>query len=453
MATASLLSGGIFSVQRSFYPDNPDVVQAVGWVNAVPATISRYARPKSISIVSTEPVQFIYRMLPGNEKERTATTYEPLGEPKSGIELRMVRVQLTKGAKDERNTHTFTPRQFRVVGRKPGTDIYEQFAPIAIQQEDAAQATNRHLRFIRDRGSDWPIIDETYVPRGDDDQVELVFELPKGFEPSYLEYKRGARAALSFDAAAPGRESTAPSKRSDARPSAAPKDEKRPGAEPAPSGTAPAPSTPPSTGSSGSVPDSGRGGNIRRVTTQAGKSFFGEQMPMELKAYKRISDTEITRGKLVNGHLVGEVNAQSAGGDAAVTKFDVPEGKRLLHLNTGFLQARSGLGRAVSQAVAVAQNYTVMADRGNSYPLVGKYAIADVAGTRVIEVQYGSEERGMTGASLGAFNRIKDDHLKGDYQFVLLFLVEPGARIISFSTGGDATRADDLKGENLVAPK
>ncbi|MEK7756845.1 MAG: hypothetical protein AAB385_06500, partial [Planctomycetota bacterium] len=213
--------------------------------------------------------------------------------------------------------------------------------------------------------------------------------------------------------------------------------------------------TTPSTGSSGSVPDSGRGGNIRRMTTQAGKSFFGDQLPKEckeLKAYRQIGDTEITRGKLVNGHLVGEVNAQASGGDAAVTKFEVPEGKRLLHLNTGFLQARSGLGRAISFAVAVAQNYTVIADRGNSYPLVGKYAIADVAGTRVIEVQYGSEERGMIGASLGAFNRIKDDHLKGDYQLVLLFLVDPGARIISFSTGGDATRADDLKGENLVAP-
>ena len=75
-----------------------------------------------------------------------------------------------------------------------------------------------------------------------------------------------------------------------------------------------------------------------------------------------------------------------------------------------------------------------------------------LGGTRVIEVQYGSEERGTTGASLGAFNRIKDEHLKGDYQLVLLFLVDPGARIVSFSTGGDSTRADDLKGENLVAP-
>ena len=452
MATASLLSSGILSGQHSFYPDNPDVVQAVGWVNAVPATVSRYAKPKTISVVSTEPVQSVFQIIPGNEKERTPTTYKVIeGVPKGDSELRMVRVQLQAGAKDEHKTHTFTPRQIRVVGRMPD-DTFKQFTPIAIQQEDATQPTNRHIRFIRDRGVDWPIIDETFVPRGDDDQVELVFELPKGFEPSYVEYKRGARAALSFDATMQGRETTGRSKRTDASPSAALKDEKRGGRESATSETASAPSTTPTSGTSGSVPDSGRGGNIRRMTTQAGKSKWGDELPVELKAYRQIGDTEITRGKLVNGHLVGEVNAQSAGGDPAVTKFEVPEGKRLLQLNTGFLQARSGLGRAVSQAIAVAQNYTVIADRGNTYPLVGKYAIADVSGTRVIEVQYGTEERGMIGASLGAFNRIKDDHLKGDYQLVLLFLVDPGVRITSFSTGGDATRRDDLTSENLVAP-
>lgn len=451
MATASLLSGGIFSGQRSFYPDNPDVVQAVGWVNAVPATVSRYAKPKSISIVSTEPVQFIYRMIPGNEKDRTPTTYEPMGEPKSGIELRMVRVQLTKAAKDERNTHTFTPRQFRVVGRMPRSDIYKQFAPVAIQQEDATQTTNRHIRFIKERGSEWPVIDETYVPRGDDDQVELVFELPKEFEPSYLEYKRGARAALSFDAAPPEREKTPSSKGTDARPSAAPKDEKRPGGESVPSGTASAPSTPPSTGSSGSAPESGRGGNIRRMTTQAGKSSFGNRMPMEMKAYRQLQNAEISRGALTDGHLVGEVDQQASGTNDAVTKFAVPEDKRLLQLNTGFLQARSGLGRAISFAVGTVQNFFVTAEGGNRYQMVGKYAIAEVNGTKIIEVQYFSNQAGSIGG-VGKFDKIKDADLKGDYQLVLLFLVDPGARITAFSTGGDATRADDLKSENLVAP-
>lgn len=451
MATASFLSGGIFSGKHSFYPDNPDVVQAVGWVNAVPATVSRYAKPKSISIVDTDPVQSIYRMVKGNEKDKTPATYELLDNvPKSGMELRMVRVQLTNAAKDERQTHTFTPRQLRVVGRMPGSDIYLQFAPIAIQQEDATQMTNRHIRLIKDRGSEWPVLDEPITPRGGDNQVEIVFELPKGFEPRYLEYKRGARAALSFDASAAGREAPPPSKRTTESPTPAPKDEKRPAAEPGRSGTAPAPST--TTESSGNAPDSGRGGNVRRVTTQAGKSKWGDELPMELKAYRQIGDTEISREKLVNGHLVGEVDQQTSGTESPVTKFAVPEDKRLLHLNTGFLKARSGLGRAVSFAVGTAQNYFVTAEGGNRYSLVGKYAIATVNGTRMIEVQYASEERGSIGGDLGPFSRIKDNDLKGDYQLVMLFHVDPGARIVSFSTGGDATRSDDLTSEDLAAP-
>ncbi len=426
LATASFLSGGIFSGERLFYRDHPDFVQAVGWVNAVPAMVSRYAKPKSIAVVATEPVQLVYKMSPGSEKDRTPATYEDITAPKDR-ELRMIRVHLQAGARDERKSHLFTARQFRVVGRMPGSDIHAQFAPVAIQQEDATQPTNRHIRLIRERGSDWPVIDETVSPRGDDDRVELVFELPKGFEPSFLEYKRGARAPLSFGGAAAPRDTDAP-KRGEAAGSATP-------------------STP-----SGNVPDSGRGGNVRRSTTQAGKSTFGDQLPMEMKAYRRIGDTEVTRNKLANGHLVGEVDQQGSGTDPPLSKFEVPEDKRLLQLHTSFLEARSGLGRALSRAVAVAQNYTVVDDRGGTYPLSGKYAIATVGGTRVVEVQYASEEQGSMGGSLGAFDRIKDDDLKGDYQLVMLFLVNPGAKIVAFSTGGDATRRDDLTGENLTAP-
>ena len=54
---------------------------------------------------------------------------------------------------------------------------------------------------------------------------------------------------------------------------------------------------------------------------------------------------------------------------------------------------------------------------------------------------------------MGQFERIKERDLKGDYLLVLLFLVDPGVQITAFSTGGEATRKDDLSTENLVAPK
>jgi len=172
---------------------------------------------------------------------------------------------------------------------------------------------------------------------------------------------------------------------------------------------------------------------------------------MEMREYQKLKNVEINRGALADGHLVGEVDQQASGTDNAVTKFAVPEDKRLLQLNIGFLQARSGLGRAVSFAVGTVQNYFVTDQNSNPYQMVGKYATATVNGTKMIEVQYFSNQAGSIGG-VGAFSRIKDDDLKGDYQLVLLFLVDPGIRITSFSTGGDATRADDLKGENLIAP-
>ncbi|MCH8148063.1 MAG: hypothetical protein IH987_08745, partial [Planctomycetes bacterium] len=99
----------------------------------------------------------------------------------------------------------------------------------------------------------------------------------------------------------------------------------------------------------------------------------------------------------------------------------------------------------------VVQNYFVEDDNGNRSAMIGKYAIANVNDKRIIEVQYFPEQAGTIGG-LGQFKQIKDRHLKKDYELVLLFLVEPGATIMSFSAGGSAQRRDNLSGENLVAP-
>ena len=105
----------------------------------------------------------------------------------------------------------------------------------------------------------------------------------------------------------------------------------------------------------------------------------------------------------------------------------------------------------LDHAARTVQNYLVEDAGGKRYKVIGKYAIADVDGQQTIEVQYFPEPAGTIGG-LGAFSKIDETKLQGDYEFVLLFLVDPGARITSFSTGGDASRADDLSGENLVAP-
>lgn len=154
---------------------------------------------------------------------------------------------------------------------------------------------------------------------------------------------------------------------------------------------------------------------------------------------------------MVSGHLVGNVSDQKDGTDRRITKFSVPPDKRLLQLSTTKLQARSGLGRIFTQTIATIQNYYVEDDRGRQYKIVGKYAMATVNGQQVVEVQYFSEATGSLGG-LGKFDRIKEKNLGPDDTFIMMFHVDPGARITVFSTGGSSTREDDLTAENLVAP-
>jgi hypothetical protein len=115
----------------------------------------------------------------------------------------------------------------------------------------------------------------------------------------------------------------------------------------------------------------------------------------------------------------------------------------------GALRAGSLYGRAVTQAIATAQNFTV---EGRTYKIVGKYVIARVGDEDVMEIQYFPEESGSIGG-LSRFREANESNLTNDDLVVFLFLVEPGARITYFSTGGSSMRRDDLEADNLVAPQ
>jgi hypothetical protein len=449
---ASMVGGGVFSGDGALAERYPDFVEAHAWVNAVPPEVSRFAPPNSIAIVRTEAVPFVYREAvgrPGTVQVEGEGAFEAIA-PKKGHVFRMIRVRLKNEARDKGQSHTFTLRQFRLVGRPGPAQPEEQFHAIALPPDvkpGASTAVNRHIRFKKISGVDWPIIDKPLGPpqqsesdgrASRDPEVEVVFELPERFAPSYLEYKRGARAAVSFDAKAQP-------------PPAAPEPEEAPVDEVPPDLETGA--VAPSERGADAAQTPSSGGTIRRYTPRKGQSHFGDDMPMPLRSYRKLKSAAVQRGALLEGHLVGYVDEQESGKDEAVSRFQVPEDKRLLQLNVGYLQARSGLGRAISFAVATLQNYTVEDDKGAQYKIIGKYIIADVEGRQVIEVEYfGDAPVGSIGG-LGPFEKIKESNLKGEYELVFLFLVEPGARITSFSTGGPATRRDDLSQENLVAPE
>ncbi len=431
----TMMSAGIFGSDSSLYMAHPDLVQESAWTNAVPASVSRYAPPGSISVVGTELLPVMYRVVPAPDPKNNPPTYESL-DPTAGNEFRLVKVKLSERAKDERKAHLFSLRQFRLAGRKPGSAAMVEMHAIGIEQEQN-DPTQHYIRYKKGR-TDLPVVDNVYSPKGSD-TVEVVFEVPKNFQPTHISYKRGASAPVSFAAAGEGDAGRRTEKE---KPEAA-------GATAA----APPPAAPtaPARGSRETGTGNGRAGNIRGVTTKVGRSFFGDELPVELKDY-RGSNIEHRGATLASGSLVAELDKQAEGKNDPIRKLAVPDDKRLLQLNMSKLQSQSGLGRILSQVVTTIQNYSVMDAAGNRYEVVGKYAIAKVGGTELLELEYFGGAEGGAGR-MRPFDRIKEADLKGEYSLVLLFLVQPEAHIVAFSSGGDATRADDLKDENLIAPK
>jgi hypothetical protein len=198
---------------------------------------------------------------------------------------------------------------------------------------------------------------------------------------------------------------------------------------------------------------SGRSGD--RVSgarpTQA-RSFFGDQLPLPLSQYTRASTegAEVAAGVLKTGHMIASLDEQGGTGtQPPASRFEVPQDKRLLQLNVRQLQAGSTYGRALSFAVRTIRNYLVTDEQGEKYELIGQYAIANVDGEQVIEIQYFPQQIGSMGRGVGEFQRIKERHLnRRDTTLVYLFLINPGRQVIEFSTGRGGT---NLRNEHLVA--
>ena len=460
---ASMLSSGVFGSGKDPHKDGPDLLENIAWVGSVHPEVSRFAPPNSIAVLGAKPVESVFKLTPGNERRGTVTKLEAQ-PPVSGHKFHAVRIKLRNPARDKYKSHIFSLRQFRVVGLRSGSS--EQYHPAAIRFEQGAKENGYHIASIISGSLVTPVTEKIYQPVDQKAEVEIVFETPSDFKPIFLEYKREARATLAFDDlgvfAGEASATPAPTARQAGSTGETGLPGERLAAVPAPAAGA-TPTAPARTsgrrsrrgsrrsGATSTQPAPRRGGNIRGITSTPGASRFGEELPMTLTSYQRLKNADLKRGAIVAGHLVGNVGDQADGKDRPISKFSVPEDKRLLQLSTIKLQARSGIGRIFTQVISTVQNYYVEDDRGRQYKIVGKYAIANVNGQQVFEVQYFSELAGAMGG-LGKFSRIQEKNLGPQDTFALLFLVDPGARITAFSTGGDATRRDDLTSENLVAP-
>jgi len=424
---AGMLSDGVFSGERRLSYDNPDIVQAIGWVNLARDDVARYAPPQSVSVVRTAIVdddQVGWYEMEESRIRRRGREQAARAEPKfhsvparAGHGYRMLRVKIANVARDKFQRHAFTLRQFRLVGEVPHERSLRQFFPIALQ---SSRSPTVYVNVIATRWGNWPVISDVFQASNDSpNEVEVVFELPTGFKPVYLAYKQGAVTPVAFET------QTARGSRADTGRTAPRREE--------------------------TVAATGRGGRSRKFTTRVGRSMFGNSLPIALTDCLKLKNADSSRGMLSTGHLVGTVADQGEGSGRPISKFRVPHDKRLLHLNVKNLQAKSLYGQIKSKAITTVQNFIVYDADGRQYKIIGKYSIAVVNGEEMVEIQYFPDQAGTIGG-VGEFSRIKDAHLKTDYDLVFLFLVEPGAKITHFTTGGSSDRRDDLGSENLIAP-
>jgi len=442
VAYASLVSDGVFSGSSNFRQSHPQFIQRVNWNNAAPMEVPRYAPPGSIKVLQTAVVPEAFDFTEGGRRRAAGFSPRPAED---GKYYRSIKVQLGKDAKSSFGEHVFTLRQFQLFGRdRAGGRTTHYFAiglpayldpndPANIDNPATAGAEEKFMRGIDKGYGVWELCDEVYAPLSGSNEVNLLFELPDDFIPEYLEYRLAARAPVRFEE----------------------NDQAQTPTRTTPSGTTFDPklaSGAPTSGGAAPPPAGGGGGAVRGATVRVQQSHFGDALPLTLTKYQTYKNADVGRGALLEGGLIAYLVDQADGTDEPVKRLEVPESARLLHLNVDNLRARSGLGRILSQATKTIQNYTVTDDRGKTYQLVGKYAVAKVGNDELFEVQYFPNQAGTVGG-VGKFEKIQDAHLTGEYELVLLFLVDPGVTIVRFSTGGSATRADDLENEGLVAPE
>jgi hypothetical protein len=414
VAVASGFSDGLFSGSRSFTLDHPDLVDEIINQRSANASVLHVAPPDAVSLVRVERIDYVFDK---KKSGRAPAEYNRVNPP-DGQQWFLVRLKFTEDAHDEDGRLRFARRQIRLVGRNRPGDPHVNVLPTAINDDER----DDHAVTLTD--------DKLYTEK-DGNEFDLIFGLPETFEPLFLEFKTGARVDMTGQKPMP--------------PTGAPPP------DPQASSTA---STASTSGASqtDSQPASSSGGRVSGVRANAGQHRFSDALPIPTTNYQQFN-AELVRGKLANGHLVIKTADQSGGSQSEISAFDVPTDKRLFQFDVEKLRAGSTLGRALNFAVTSVQNYTLSDAAGNLYPVTGQFAVADVDGEEVIEIQYFPADVAATNrGGIRDFRLIKDRHLKSNYRLVYLFLVQPGAQLTEFRTA-PGKRATDLRSENLTAPR
>jgi hypothetical protein len=344
--------------------------------------------------------------------------YEPFDyQVQPGRKLLGVRLSLLRAAADRDNKsayHRFRPSMIRLVGdvRRPdGSTEPRHYIPQIIGGVDPNLGS--YLRVVE--------LDNNFgVDASGNPRLDAYFEVDDGFEPRFVEYRRHARAAMTTAQLA----------------------KSPPGDRLAAAGATPGP------------PGRDRATGAARFIDTANRQFTGERdrLPfvMRLDRLRPMLDVQLDGLAIAAGRLTGDrssLEAPEREADQNVTRFKVPEGRRIFQLQTRPRRASSLLGQAMDFAGGVTNQYQAFDETGNGYPLVGYYAITKKGDQDYVELVYLPDDpsfRGMLDFRDAAVRRALQD--QDDAVLGLLFLVPPGKGIVAVgSQGGRIDFGETLK--------
>lgn len=409
----AILSNGALSSGTKFdqvYPDLGDWVMWSGNVVQAESAVAPYRDGKGDGFKSGLEVKQWW--LRDNQVEARYRAEEPTAsnrQPRytvvkfavdagAGKTLLGVRLEL-KGQTADRDksnrTHLFRPTMIRLVGDVDGKP--HQYFPQLIRGGDSKlidSATGQPLYRIVDP-------DTNYQITSSDATIDALFEVPKDFKPSFVEYRRYARADVPASAKLGGTEE----------------------------GGAPAAATP----EPPAVSDNQQAqGATRFVDVVSPTSGVVEFLPwgFSREALRRQNDTKVEDGKFAGGRVAGFVD-DLVQPNKDIERYFVPEGYGLLQIRYSPKQAQSLVGQVMNYAAQLNQ-YKAIDDTGQSYMLCGYFAVVERNGRQYLEMYYTGQPDDPAFRGMLDFKQIEAKSLPNQdgAELGLLFLVPKGRRIV-----------------------
>ncbi|MBU0640364.1 MAG: CvpA family protein [Planctomycetes bacterium] len=317
--------------------------------------------------------------------------------PESGMKLLGFRLELARAAADAGKNvapnHRFRPSMIRLVGSAAGRP--KQYIPRILGGADSALGGEKRIVDIDNNFS---------IPAEGATSIDAFFEVDRDFRPSFVEYRRYARAAVTAKDSGEG----------------APGEELRLERS----------------GGSGRGPEvSGTTGFMGAVLERSGDNkLLPFAMRQELLARGGGTDVAAEGAALVSGRCFGLAKDFEPKNlkDRFVNSFAVPQGYRLCQIRFSPRQANSLPGQVFNFVARTVNQYRAVDSEGTEYLLVGYYGLVQRGADNYIELFYTGQAEDPAFRGMLDFQHIQPQELTSSSNAVvgLFFLVPPGKTIV-----------------------